>query len=347
MKKISLIVIFLIALQIIPLGFMSQKQERKIERAPLCTCCSHEHVYGRAGDLLGLSVAYARDESKGSHPFRAVYACIDKAAQKIAQKAIAKATFGKLYPFVPQFIINQIPVPCPCSLLSLDSALTPFDIKNMLVVKTQEDIEDVMKKRNDKAQDALLQQLVMIKTKSPKGLDTFKKNYEKVRTSLRNANVLAMADNFDVEFRRRFPDYSQKKMSEKERETATYMRELLDAYMKAFGEATRTFDEEMALRTDLANRLVGLLTLAIDLMPLAVRDQAQTAALQFTGDMAAHSAFVIDRMNQYWGGFLEACVTCQIETRSNKETAVKNVTAIGQNASNYKPSSTKTFSLGL
>ncbi|MCR5347061.1 MAG: hypothetical protein K6E38_04725 [Fretibacterium sp.] len=310
-----------------------------------------------------------RGEPNKGLPFKAVKYCIPKVVQQVLQKIIKQslaaaasaipiigAVVGPLIRAMPD---SWIPVPCGCEKNIYDSGPSFMDVKDnpfdflgsgisipiidySPTQSTQKDLESKLTKELvPKWEEVQKQQAAMIKKGNPDGLDEFRDAYKKLYDGLVNANALALATNFEAEFSRRFPNMSARveSLTEVEKRTAGAWRQVMDAWMKGLHIVARNFDEEQEVRNVLAYTVLKGFN-------DSVYELGQTHVLQYLGAMAAQSNGIVDRTGTSWRGFMEMCVTCMELELENEEAAVRNITAIADDASKFKPS-TGSYSLGF
>ena len=292
-----------------------------------------------------------KSEPNKSLPFKAVKLCVTKPVQLILQQVIKSALsaipiVGYLFKAIPT---KYYPVPCSCGENIYDSAPSPMAIKQnpfnflgldieipiidyKLTQNTQKDLEEKLSKELvPKYQEAEKQQVAMLKTETPDGPDVIMESYKKLREGLINANALAYSDNFESDFKKKFPDYSFEKLSETELKFAAVWRVVIDQWMRSLNVIGRNFQEEQNIRNTLVNQILKSYASAID-------DIGQTQSLQMLAALAAQANAVTDRSLAEWNGLFEACLECMQHERDLEEAAVKNVTEIAGKAAKSKTS---------
>lgn len=268
--------------------------------------------------------------------FKAVKFCtpaiLQKAIQKIIKEALALAVswIPGGYKAVKRIPDKAIPVPCGCQAKGnlYDSSLIPMNVKRNpfdwfedvevkigkynLTQSTQKKLLDVLEelakpKKPKNPEDALWtevqkQQAAMIKKGSPAGPDVFMNTYRALRRSLSQANALSLAEKFEDEFKKRFPNMSEnvESMTDAEKRMAENWRQIMDAWMKALNMAGLNFDNEQKIR----NQLTYVILTAYD---DSVYKLGQTHMIQYLGAVLAQGNAVVDRTGTELRGIMEMC----------------------------------------
>ena len=302
-------------------------------------------------------------------PFKAVKLCtprlVQVAIQKIVKGLLSAAVSA--IPYIGSVLANlvqkipddKIPVPCCCGDYTYDSAPTfmnvkdnPFDFLGTFTIPgidyapTQSTQKNLEKKLTNEVvprwQEAQKQQAAMVKKGSPDGVDTFMEAYKIMRTGLAQANALALASNFQDEFKKRYPNMSAnvENMSDAEKRMAGAWRKVMDAWMKGLNVAGRNFDEEQRIRTILAN-------IILKTYDDTVYDLGQTHVLQVVGALAAQGNATTDRTLMELNGLVEMALTQMLSEVEYEAAARRNVTAIGKEAAACDMSGCASHSFGF
>ncbi len=286
---------------------------------------------------------------------------IQKIIKGVLSAAVAWIPFvgGGLAELIQNMPDDKIPVPCGCGESTYDSAPTfmdikdnPFDFLGTFTIpgidyapfqSTQKLLEEKLTKEVvPRWEEVQKQQAAMIKTADIDGAEKFMEAYRIMRTGLAQANALSYADNFEDEFRKRYPNMSAnvESMSDAERRMAGVWRAVMDAWMKGLNVAGRNFDEEQQIRNTLANIILKAYN-------DTVYDLGQTHVLQVVGALAAQGNAAADRTATELRGFMEMALTQMLSEVEYEETVRHNVTIIGKDAAVCDMSGCATYKLGF